>query len=275
MESANAHGLRGVQETLLVPLSARVIESRREDSAFRDPEAERIAASLQADFGVYAQDWTHVEAVVGRTEILDRALRAWVAAHPAGQVVNLGAGLCTRFSRVDDGRVRWLDLDLPDVIALKRTLVTETDRYRLLAASVVEPDWLDAVGEGPWLFVAEGLLMYLSERQVAELLARLRDRFGGAELWLEGVSPFMLRTLGRASKSIGATGAKFDWGLSDPAELERLAPGVQVVGVEYPSEVHPERWRWMRIFRYVRPIHTALKVVHVRLGEARVYGAGE
>ena len=265
MESANAHGLTGVQEPLLVPLSARVLESRREDSGFRDPEAERIAAALQADFGVYSQDWTHVEAVVGRTEILDRAVRDWLARHPGGRVVNLGAGLCTRFHRVDDGAVRWLDLDLPDVVALKRGLLAETDRYRVLAGSVVEAQWMEAVGHGPWLFVAEGLLMYLSEAQVGALLANLAARFPGAQMWLEAVSPFLLRTLGRSSRSIGATGATFDWGLADPSTLERLLPGAKVLGVEYPSEVHPERWRWMRIFRYVRPIHTALKCVHLQL----------
>lgn len=262
----NAHGLSGVRETLLVPLSARVLESRRADSAFRDPEAERIAGSLEADFAVYSQDWAAVEAVVGRTEILDRAVRGWVADHPGGAIVNLGAGLCTRFHRVDDGRVRWVDLDLPEVVALKRTLLAETDRYRLLAASVLDTDWMETIGPGPWLFVAEGLLMYLSEAQVAALLRALGQRFPGAELWLEGVSPFLLRTLGRKLESIAATGARFDWGLSDPRELERLAPGLVVLGVEYPSEVHPERWRWMRIFRWVRPIHTAVKVVHVRLG---------
>jgi O-methyltransferase involved in polyketide biosynthesis len=268
---AVSHGLTGVSETLLIPLSARVLESRRADTAFADPEAERIADRLHADLARYTQEWHVVEVVVGRTAIFDRAVRRWLVDHPGGRVVSLGAGLCTRFHRVDDDLVRWLDVDLPDVIALKRQVVTETDRYRLFAGSVLDDGWLDAVDATPsaappaTLFVAEGLLMYLEEAQVAALLARIRDRFPGSEAWLEVISPLLLRTLGRASRSIQATGAQFRWGLADAKRLETLVPGLAVLGVEHPNEVYPERWRWMRILRYVPPIHTALKCVHVRL----------
>jgi O-methyltransferase involved in polyketide biosynthesis len=35
-------------------------------------------------------------------------------------MVELGTGLNTRFERLDNGRVHWFDLDLPDVMALRR-----------------------------------------------------------------------------------------------------------------------------------------------------------
>jgi O-methyltransferase involved in polyketide biosynthesis len=258
--------LTGVQQTLLIPLSARVVESRRPDSPFQDPEAERIASVLSADLGFYAREWSQVEAVVGRTHILDEAVRAFLAKHPQGQVVNLGAGLCTRFHRVDNGTVRWLEVDLPEVIALKRKLLPESPRYQLVAASVLEDSWMQHVNT-PVLFVAEGLLMYLREADVLRLLARLCARFPGDEMWLEAISPFMLRTLGRASRNIRSTGAQFDWGLSEATQLEQKVAGLKVLAVLHPNEVHPDRWRWMRIFRYVRPVHTALKCIHVRLGD--------
>ena len=260
--------LSGVQQTLLIPLSARVLESKRPDSTFRDPEAERIAARLDVDFARFSQEWTIVEMVVGRTHLLDVGVRDFLArSGPKARVVSLGAGLCTRWHRVNDGTVRWLDLDLPDVIALKERLVEQSDHYRLLSGSVLEDDWMEEIApdDGPLLFVAEGLLMYLPESEVVALLRRLSARYPGAEMWLETLSPLLLRTFGRASRSIGVTGAKFAWGLSDPAELTKAVPGVRVLAVQHPNEVHPERWRWMKILRYVRPLHTAAKCIHVKL----------
>ena len=35
-------------------------------------------------------------------------------------MVELGTGLNTRFERTDNGTAHWIDLDLPDTIALRR-----------------------------------------------------------------------------------------------------------------------------------------------------------
>src|SRR6476620_6636133 len=101
METIEAR-LSGVQETLLIPLSARIRETLRTDATFVDPEAVRIGDRIDADLAFFGSDWTQVEAVVGRTAILADGVRAWLALHPGGRVVNLGCGLCTRFHRLDD-----------------------------------------------------------------------------------------------------------------------------------------------------------------------------
>lgn len=259
--------LSGVQQTLLIPLSARVIESRRADTTFRDPEAERIAQQLEADLAFFGQEWTQVEVVVGRTAIFDRGVKEFMAAHPGGQVVSLGAGLCTRFHRLDDGAVRWLDVDLPDVMEIKSKLLPATDRYRHFAGSVLDDLFLDQIAPGPVLFVAEGLLMYFDPADVASLLTRLARRSPGGEMWLEAISPLLLRTFGRRSRTVRATGATFRWGLREASELAAFVPGLTVLEIAHPNQVHPERWRWMRIFRFVPVIHEGLKCVHLRLPE--------
>lgn len=43
---------------------------------------------------------------------------------------------------------------------------------------------------------------------------------------------------------------------------------MQLLDVRYHSEVYPERWRWLRLIRYIRAIRRAMKVVHLRLPEA-------
>lgn len=258
--------LRGVQETLLIPLAARVGEARREGSGYADPQALAYAERLDERMVErFAKEWTNLAAVVGRTKILDREVAAFLAANPGGRVVNLACGLCTRFWRLDDGSVRWLEVDLPEVVALKRQLVAPSQRYALVAADALGDAWHAEVGPGPILFVVEGLSMYLSEAQVRGLLAGLAARFPGSDVLIEVISPLLLRVMGRVSPSIRATGATFDYGVVDPTDLAALVPGTRVVGHWLHTEVHPEQWRFLRFLRVVRAVHEALKVVHLRL----------
>lgn len=262
-----AEALQGVQETLLIPLAARVGEARREGSGYADPQALAFAERLGAErLERFAGEWTNLAAVVGRTKILDREVAAFLAAHPGGRVVNLACGLCTRFWRLDDGAVRWLEVDLPDVVALKRELAPASDRYTLVAGDALDDAWHAQVGPGPVLFVIEGLTMYLSEAQVRRLLGGLAARFPGSDVLVEVISPLLLRTIGRLSPSIRATGARMDYGVRDPADLAALVPGTQVVGWWLHTEVHPEQWRFLRFLRPVKAVHEAMKVVRLRLG---------
>ncbi|WP_208719834.1 class I SAM-dependent methyltransferase [Amycolatopsis circi] len=64
--------------------------------------------------------------------------------------------------------VRWFDVDLPDVIALRRKLYSADDGYRTIAASVTDSGWLDEIpADRPTLILAEGLLRYLREAEVS------------------------------------------------------------------------------------------------------------
>jgi O-methyltransferase involved in polyketide biosynthesis len=96
----------------------------------------------------------------------DQWTRAFLAANPESTVLHLGCGLDTRVYRIDPGpKVRWFDVDFPDVIALREPLYPARDGYRRIGSSVTDLAWLDAIpGDTPVLVVAEGLMMYLHEK---------------------------------------------------------------------------------------------------------------
>lgn len=99
--------------------------------------------------------------------------------------------------------VRWFDVDLPEVVELRRELYAESDRYRMIAASVTAQEWLDEIpADRPVLIIAEGLLMYLREREVAQLLRRLTGRFSSGELVFDGIAPWGAGTTQLAKKHL-------------------------------------------------------------------------
>ena len=213
--------LGAVQQTLFIPLAARARETRRKRPVLRDPKAIEMVESINFDGALYGTGWGGFVTIL-RTVIFDWWVGEFLAAHPAGTVVELGVGLNTRFERADNGTAHWIDLDLPDTIELRRQFFTDTDRRRMIAASLLDEDWMDAVARGPepYFFVAEGVLVYLPEDDVMRTLARIARRFPGAMLAFD---TYTRQTFNQQHKTAARRGlaARWAWACVDPRSLER------------------------------------------------------
>jgi O-methyltransferase involved in polyketide biosynthesis len=187
-----APGLAGVPETMLWSLHNRASEALRDDPVLVDPHSVTIHAAMQYDFARHFGEPGGSLAV--RAAAIDRALRLWLETHPDGLVVSLGEGLETQAQRVDNGRMRWLSVDLPEAMGLRERFIPPTNRFRHVAVSVLDEAWMDEVDDTSGLFVvAQGLLMYLDPQNVRHLLGGIAERFPGAELIFDVVPPWFSR----------------------------------------------------------------------------------
>lgn len=122
--------LEGVPETLLWTLYHRATEARRPDAVLRDPKAvellRRIDFPFEERFGSATAGRAQWQAL--RAACFDRQVARFLAERPDATVVALGEGLETQFWRVDNGRVRWVSVDLPEAIAVRRRLLPEPPR---------------------------------------------------------------------------------------------------------------------------------------------------
>ena len=245
--------LGAVQETLFIPLAARARETQRKHPVLRDPKAVELVQSIDYDAGKYSRGAGGLVTVL-RTAIIDFWVRSFLAAHPAATVVEIGTGLNTRFERVDNGQVHWFDLDLPDVIELRRTFFADTDRRRTVAASVLAEEWLPAVAQSrrPYFFVADGVLAYLPEEEVMAALARIAGQFPGALIALDTYPRQILDRQHRLAARKGIA-ARWAWARDDPRTLERF--GLEVV--ESASFTRPPRAMRSELparYRYLMPL---------------------
>lgn len=174
-------GLSGVSETMLWSLYNRASEARRPDAVLDDAGSIRIQDAIDYDFA--GQFGPPAGSLAVRAAAIDRELRAWLVRHPHGLVVSLGEGLETQSRRVDNGTMRWLSVDLPAAISLREKFLPASDRFSHLAASALDPAWMDAVDASRGVFiVAQGLLMYLQPAMVRDLLCGIADRFPAADV---------------------------------------------------------------------------------------------
>jgi O-methyltransferase involved in polyketide biosynthesis len=175
--------LSSVTSTLLAPLHARAVDAGRLLPLLGDVHARGLVARLDHDFSPLPDPARQLAAVV-RTMVFDEVARAFLTDHPEGTVVELGAGLNTRFERLDNGRQRWFDLDLPEVTSLRRQLLSASPRRHHAAASILEPGWMELVARAPrpHCFLMEATIGYLPCAEVRGVLAQLAHRFPSATL---------------------------------------------------------------------------------------------
>jgi O-methyltransferase involved in polyketide biosynthesis len=279
MSETTNQGLSGVAETLLMTLYIRAMESQRPDALIKDEKAVALVTQMSYDFDRIRQvkmDDDDKVGVILRNREFDRYARDFLARHPQAVVVHIGCGLDSRFERVcseqpDNGQVEWYDLDLPEVIDLRRKFIgDEGKRYHLLAGSAFDSAWLDKVSahrQRPFLFMAEGVLMYFEEAQVKSLVLALRDHFPGAELVFDAFSPFLIRA-NNLRMAISGFGVRYHWGLGRGQELESWGDGIRLLdewGYFDRPEPRLDHIRWMR---HIPLLARVMRVYHYRLGEA-------
>jgi O-methyltransferase involved in polyketide biosynthesis len=217
-----------VQETMLLTLWARAWDAQRKTPLLGDQRAVQLVQALDFDFSRFEGTLATRFGITVRAASLEAQVRNWLAHEPDALVVELGVGLSTRFDRLDNGRAHFLELDLPDVIALRRKLLAEGPRREFLQGSVLDDDFVTVVcaraQQRPILFVAEGLLPYLYEGHVRTLLRRLSEAFPAATLIFDTTSVAVVAAQ-QQLRTLKGTRARFAWGIQRPEDVLDMMDG--------------------------------------------------
>lgn len=284
--------LSDVASTALMTLACRARESESENPILVDPASVEIlkrlipalAGSSNPLFqSVAAGEIDHAAQIYVslRARRFDQYARDFLKRQPEGAVVNLGCGFDTRCFRLNDIGAEVVDLDLPEIVEVRRNLLGEGrggSGGLMLASSVMEFDWmerLDLAAGRPVLFLAEGLLMYLTPEEMKRLVLRLRDSFPGCELVGEVFNSYWLRPDARPMtdrKLRGnlhfGVGAMFKSGLSDSREMEAWGEGIEFLDDwSHFDEPEPKLGR-LRTLRHFPLFRQKQWTVRYRLGRA-------
>ena len=261
-----------VQKTLLLPLWGRAVEAAKPHPLLVDRTAAETVAAIDYDFSTIASNISFISrlAWIARSIHTDRTIREFLARHPGATFVNLGCGLDTTFERVDNGRLLWYDLDLPDVIELRRKYIPPRERRHLIAGSLLDPAWMSRIDVADSaFFLASGVLYYFEEAEIRALFTRLAGAFPGSEILFDACSPRGMRVANR--KVIKAAGmdetAFLKWGLPRASDIQTWDSRFAVLA-EYPifrnfRQGLTLREKWGTLMSDLLRI---MSMVHVRLG---------
>jgi len=272
MSEKIALDLGNVQKTLLLPLWGRAIETQKQKPLLIDHTAVSIIQKLAYDFTVIAQNISKPSQLswIARSIYFDQKIKAFIDRYPEATVVNLGCGLDTTFNRIDNGRINWIDLDLPDVIQLRKKVIPETERRQCISASVFDLDWFSEITNTEQLmFMFAGVLYYFEEKDIRELFSRFLNHFPGVEIIFDYSSN---RGIKLANKMVIKRGgmdesANLIWGIDNIHNLEKWNCGISVL------DTMPMYYEFKKNYpvykRIGMNISDALKIMslaHIRIG---------
>ena len=268
---ADGSVLTGVSETALMTLQVRANEARRPDSIIDDPMAIQLADSIDFDYAKFG--FTRRQDMAVRAVAFDREASRYLGDHPQATVVALAEGLQTSFYRLASAgdEFRWLTVDLPPMIELRRKLLPASDRVTMLAQSALDFSWMDEVDTEHGVFItAEGLLMYLQPDESLGLIAECAKRFPGGRMMFDLAPAWFARGISsgllRPTLSYRVPPMPFSMTPSELANLRNDVPGIRAV---HDIPLPPGRGRvlnaltWavqrLPLFDPVRPVFTLLE----------------
>ncbi len=180
-----------VQETLIIPLYGRKVCAERYPEMLNDEEAKRIIDSIDYDFDEKGKLMEKQPGLFGALEVAQRQydlgceITNYLKTHPEAAVVNLGCGLDTTFTRVDNGACRGYNLDLPDIIEIRNKLLPAGEREQNIACDLNDFSWFDKIAfdeSRGAVFFAAGVFYYFKTEQVKALFSAMAKRFKGGRI---------------------------------------------------------------------------------------------
>lgn len=197
-----------IHEEELVDLLARAFATEKfPDLAFDDPTARAMIDVLDVDSARF--DLGRLRSSLATTIVIDAVVRSFFDRHPDGLAIGVNQSLCTRFSRIDNGSLRWIDVDLPPIASFKSSLLPVNDRHCIGTCCSMRCDgWLRCLREArdvPTIIVAQGTLRRSSPEELDAFFVSAGECAGeGTELVLDydARSPLRPSSLKTASASL-------------------------------------------------------------------------
>ncbi len=274
-----------ISETLLLTLYSHAIESKSKEPIIHDPEAVRIVEQLNKEL-LISKNRLHRNLANGKTKKslavhisirakkYDEYVKEFLRKAPNGIVVNIGCGLDTRFYRIDNKKVNFYDLDFPEVIEIKKKFISENDRYHFISSSVLDYDWILNLKkhEGPFIFLAEGVFMYLNKDEVKSLVLKLQSQLPGCELvcevvndiWLSKPLKGLVNFKMQKELKLGQ-GVTYNFGMRDSNEMEKWNSGIKLIDDWSYFDASEKKLGFMKIFKYFQLLRKTQWTVHYKL----------
>ncbi|MFX1322138.1 MAG: class I SAM-dependent methyltransferase [Promethearchaeota archaeon] len=212
-----------VQETMLGPLWARAKFSKLYPKILNDQKSIEIIERMNYDFSKvqeYLGEWRGIGLLV-RARNFDNELKKYIERYPNATIINIGAGLDTTFFRVDNGKINWYDLDLPDVIKFRRKFIPEPKGCRYISKSALDYSWFDEIdfnnNKGLFL-IAGGFIYYFKESEISAFFRALTDKFFDGELVFDCISNLAIKVAHKRAKKRGAETPFWHIGIGDPVK---------------------------------------------------------
>lgn len=261
--------LKGVANTLYLPMVARIYVSRHFPEYFCDQKALSLANSLPAGVEQGSDEYTHM-AHVDRCWQMDHTVQSFILSHPGCNIIYLGVGLDTGFDRVPHGAEHFYGIDLPEAIALRKQVLGEREGETLIAGDMFAMGWVSSIDKTlPTLIVVSGVFQYFHIEQVQRFIGQLKQSFPQGELVFDATNSTGLKFTNKFVQRSGNT-ASLMYFYVDDANLFAQQTGTHLLSEKmfHTQARHILRGKLKfrtRLFMFGCDLLKRAKIIHLQL----------
>lgn len=238
--------LNSLEKTLIIPLWARTEETLN-GALINDELSVKLMEKIDTSIFAFNQMSSFVRnylltAIANRTILIDKYLDILINENSV--VYNFGCGLDTRFDRYKGKVQKWMDIDLPKVIDLRKELFLESDNYFMKSASILDDKFDFIVDSEDNIIICEGLLMYFRESQVKIFLKKVIDTTKSGNIILETLGSWAKLKVNPVIKGIGEN-SRYRWTLNNTQDCRKLDTRMKMIDSKNIFDISNSRWKTM------------------------------
>ena len=230
-----------VQETLLVPLYGRKMCSEKFPELYTDVFAKQLCERLDYDFSElekknqsFLYEFGSLEAAMRQLDMIWE-IKEYLKSFPKASVVNLGCGLDETGKACDNGLCQIVNVDFPDVIAVRSKLIIETDREKSIPCDLKDYSWMEEVeASNGAVFIAAGVFHYFKKNEVKALVLELLKRYPKGRLVFDSVGKLGLKLMmSKVLKNMGIRDVEGLFYIEDPKKQLNWSEKIKVTSKGY------------------------------------------
>ncbi len=234
-----------LSSTLYIPLQGRVYADMIYPEFFSDLSAYqawmKIDDKIKAEIVLGQTEYTLLASAV-RSKNMDFIIQKFLKRHEDAVIVNVGCGFEDLYSRNDNGKALWFNLDLPEVLDERRKYFPSKEREYELPFSMFDYKWIEEVkkqSNKPVLLVVSGVFHYFTRTKVLSFINHMRN-FEDARIVFDTVSEQGLKISQKYVDDLGKADAGMKFGFNSLND--------------FVSELNfvPRSYKQARYYSYVR-----------------------
>ncbi len=162
-------------------------------------------------------------------------IKEYLKKHPKATIVNLGCGLDETGKSCDNGICHIVNVDFPDVMSVRKQLISEMDREKNIACDLRDYSWMDEVnGSNGIIFFAAGVFHYFKKDEVKSLVLELSKRYSGGCLVFDSVGKRGLKLMmSKTLKNMGISDVEGLFYVNNPKKELDWSNNIKVTSKDY------------------------------------------
>jgi tetracenomycin polyketide synthesis O-methyltransferase tcmP len=214
----------GVEETLFIPLAARVLISKNYSNYFLDTKSLELGNLEQVKSINKKTNEYLTFASVARYYVFDKIINNFINKNKDVNIVSLGVGLETMNYRIKDNNNKFYSIDFDKVIDLRLKILGKKDNETLIKSDILDMRWTEKVDKTKdTLFVVAGVFQYLKEEKILKLITNLKEKFKNSEMIFDATNSLGIKIAINYVKKTGNKNAMMYFYVNNEEKFANLA----------------------------------------------------